>query len=281
MNAIKTVTMFQALDGSYQPTERAALLVSVAHLIGCSQETAEQSIDPQLDRLLPILQRLSDPSNRPAKATEGPRTRVVDHEALDTRTLEDVGGCDCSAAMNGASDHHPSCAVYVEPRLTYVEPGCEAAPATGEGIVDPATLSMAVETYTLEDFRPGQLVEVDITDTDGPQPEYRSFMNAIIDHTDTDDDGALDGHVLALRQVVNGVPLSHWNAMARVTEVTRILKQPEDLLDWEEAHRELCAINVKSALAPLDIKRRILLHRRIAELESSMEGTHTHAASQD
>jgi hypothetical protein len=89
---------------------------------------------------------------------------------------------------------------------------------------------------------------------------------------------------------VNGVPLTHWNALFKVSEITRILKQPEELLTLEEAKADLEAIDNdlgaaaqeggSTTLTPLDHKRRILLHRRIAEIEAT-EGATTHAASRD
>lgn len=54
----------------------------------------------------------------------------------------------------------------------------------------------------------------------------------------------------------------------RLEEIKRVVTQPEDNMDRQEAQEALDAINaIEGELSPLDRTRRILLHRRIEQLD--------------
>jgi hypothetical protein len=106
------VESYRADDGTLFATEREMVM----HEIGVTLRKEFPALKIQLgaivhsaDRLLEILLPLAGcpPKNHPqseAQTTLEPPV-AVDHGEL-------AGTCDCSAAMNGASDHHPSCPSY-------------------------------------------------------------------------------------------------------------------------------------------------------------------------
>jgi hypothetical protein len=238
---IKKVERFQADDGSLHETERAAIIANLVSLLGSDEIVVR--IVAKLSRVQALLRQLSEPRNqRPAHEEPRPVSRGTEEEE---RRYEEAQGTTM--------------------------------------VVDRNQIDTATETITIDDLRPGQMLELDITDYGAAsQPEYRSFMHAILDHIDYQEI-AMGNDGIAVRQIVNGVPLTHWNALFKVSEITRILKPPEELLTLEEAKADLEAIDKEggsTTLTPLDHKRRILLHRRIAEIEAT-EGATTHAASID
>lgn len=206
---VRRVDSWEAKDGSLHRSERGALVASVAFALngqGTSDlppwtiEDVERSIVPNVDALLILLPRLSDPRNRAAQPSPTP----------------------VETAMQDEGD-----------MLLF----------TDEGV--------AREVIDRDDLRDGQLVEM----IDGsevviyalgcdnlPQPVIQP----------TGEDGGPGTTYLP------------------VDDIVRVLKQPEELMEREEAENTLCALDVRAGnagLSPLDHKRRILLHRRIEQLE--------------
>ena len=70
----------------------------------------------------------------------------------------------------------------------------------------------------------------------------------------------------------NGEFPEHWNVQCGPEEISRVVEQPEDRMPLEEAKKALEELEAHDfakdgPLSPLDHKRRILLHRRIEQLE--------------
>jgi hypothetical protein len=125
-------------------------------------------------------------------------------------------------------------------------------------VVDVSTLSIPIETIELSDIRPGQIIMVkDVADP------------FVVDHISTDEN-AQNLHEIAMRQIVDGVELDHWNALCTIDEVERIVKQPEEVMSLEEAKAALDDIGAQvqenESASPQQHKSIILLNRRIAEL---------------
>lgn len=127
----KKVESYQSDDGKLFATEREMVMHEIditlrkefpALKIGLG------AISQNADRLLEILQPLAScpPKNHPAEVAQ---TTLEPPVAVDHGEL--VGTCDCSAGMNGASDHAPTCPSFKGTvlRCRYAHPPGTRCPA--------------------------------------------------------------------------------------------------------------------------------------------------------
>jgi hypothetical protein len=238
MCKVKTVQMWEASNGQMVKTERQAVLISIAHLIGCSVETVRKSIEPKAGELTNLLYQLQEPRNRLTRAAEQLRLateeeRAIPMEPIDTRTLEDINP---------------------------------------EPPVDAGTLNdIRAEGVDPGDLRCGQVIEC--TFHGGAIGHVRiDGMNL-----DDTDDGKVPYVIgpIFLDGLKNEPAVDMPRASVQLHEILRIVQQPEDRMDLVTAQDELDRLEARMTsdddnrgLSPMDHKRRILLNRRIAQLRS-------------
>lgn len=109
----------------------------------------------------------------------------------------------------------------------------------------------AAEDIDPLDIRIGQVIEID-------DDAFGRGEILIEDFTDTVVSGQLQSNDLEF----NAGPID-----VALDKIVRIVKQPEELLDIIQARSQLASLDMENGNSPFDHKRRILLNRRIAELE--------------
>lgn len=235
---LKQVSRYEALDKSLHETEREALIVSIGKLIGCSRATVLENIEPNLTRLTQLLNRLDDPRNRLTKPSPLPKDQREFEEGKATQD-----GLRRDPPQPDLGDQCVSVFTNDEP----VDEGLKA-PAWG-----------AAADISIDDLREGQIVEIDVED--GPDVPYTMDIEQIT--CDNEPQPLIIGHVSDCK----GLQIGDNRITCHIDDIKRIVTQPEERLGLDTAKAALAILDAEDVLTPPMHKRRILLLRRIEQLE--------------
>lgn len=245
---LKQVSRYEALDKSLHETEREALIVSIGKLIGCSRATVLECVEPNLARMIQLLNRLDDPRNRAPKVASGKSTGFASEQASgDGSSITGTG-------------HFEGGNLVIDSIDTRTLEDIDVSPATSETNTYPAPSWGSASDLGIDDLRIGQIVEIDVED--GPDVPYTMDIEQIT--CDNEPQPLIIGHVSDCK----GLQIGDNRITCHIDDIKRIVTQPEERLGLGAAKEALALLDQQDILDGAEHKRRILLLRRIEQLET-------------